>query len=214
VIAVLLAAGAGRRIGGCKALLDLGEPGEPGEPGGPRDGRTALAHCLEVLRQGGATELRVVLGHQAQEVRAAVDLSGCRVVINQDPDRGQTSSLRAGLELGPLTTGACLLHTVDHPLARAEDVAALLSAWERREPAIQIVVPSVGGRRGHPVLLGPAPVAELLALGDTDPAHRVVRADPARVQHVLRDETWLVRDIDTSDDLAEARAELARRSKA
>ncbi|RKY22156.1 MAG: nucleotidyltransferase family protein [Planctomycetota bacterium] len=200
MIAVLLAAGAGRRIGGCKALLELG-------------GHTALARSMELLRAGGATGLRVVLGHQADEVQRRVDLSGCEVSVNPDPDRGQTSSLKLGLGAGPLPGGACLLHTVDHPLARAEDVAALLSAWGLRAPGIQIVAPSVVGRRGHPVVLGAAAVQELLALSDDQPAHLVIRRDPARIQHVLRAAPWLVRDIDDAEDLAAARAELARRER-
>jgi molybdenum cofactor cytidylyltransferase len=203
MIAVLLAAGAGRRLSGCKALLDLG-------------GRTALERCLETLRAAGLAEgrdeLRVVLGHQAEEVQAAVDLSSVRVVLNPDPDRGQTSSMRLGLGAGPLPPDGCLLHTVDHPLVRARELRALLGAWEDRAPGVEIVVPSVDGRRGHPVLLGDGPVAELLALADDEPAHAVVRRDTGRIEHVVLDAPWMVRDIDRPEDLEAARAELARRA--
>jgi CTP:molybdopterin cytidylyltransferase MocA len=199
VIAVLLAAGAGRRLSGCKALLELG-------------GRTALERCLETLRAAGLGELRVVLGHQAEDVQTAVDLSSAQVVLNPDPDRGQTSSVRLGLGASAVPPDGCLLHTVDHPLVLARDVRALLQAWKDRAPGVEIVVPSVDGRRGHPVILGPGPVAELLALADDEPAHAVVRRDPGRLEHVVLDAPWMVRDIDRPDDLEAARAELIRRT--
>jgi molybdenum cofactor cytidylyltransferase len=199
VIGVILAAGAGRRLSGCKALLDLG-------------GRTALERCLETLRAAGLDELRVVLGHQADEVQAAVDLSSVQVVLNPDPDRGQTSSVRLGLGADAGPPHGCLLHTVDHPLVRARDVRALLQAWEARAAGVEVVVPSVDGRRGHPVLLGAGPVAELLALRDEQPAHAVVRRDLDRIEHVVLDAPWTVRDIDRPDDLEAARAELIRRA--
>lgn len=204
MIAILLAAGAGRRLGGCKALLELG-------------GVTALERCLAALRDGGAGRLRVVLGHQAAEVAAAVDLSACEVLLNPAPERGQTSSLRAGLlGLDPLRLpgGGLLLHTVDAPLVRAAEVAALLAAWEDRAPQVAIVVPSVAGRRGHPVVFGAAAVAELQALPDDAPAHSVLRRDASRVLHLPCASPWLLRDLDTPADLEDARAELARRAAA
>lgn len=200
--ALLLAAGAGRRLSGCKALLELGQS-------------SALERCLAALHGGGAALVRVVLGHQARAVRERHDLSRCEVVINSAPDRGQTSSLLAGLHAPPAIDGsridACLLHTVDHPLVRAEEVAALLAAWEQRAPGIEVVVPSVGGRRGHPVVFGGRALRELAGLGVDEPAHQVLRRDPGRVQHVLLQDPWLVRDLDDPDDLAAARGELARR---
>jgi molybdenum cofactor cytidylyltransferase len=129
-------------------------------------------------------------------------------VVNPHPGRGQTGSLKAGLLAGPIASDAFLLHTVDHPLVRPEDVAALLAAYAARRPGVDIVVPSVDGRRGHPALYAAGLAAEFGALGDDEPAHRVLRADPARVLHVPLDDPWLVRDIDGPQDLADARARL------
>lgn len=198
-MALVLAAGAGRRLSGNKALLLL-------------HGQRALQRCLGALREGGATELRVVLGHQADEVLDAVDLSDCQVVLNPHPDRGQTSSLQAGLAASPCVEGPCLLHTVDQPLLQAHEVASLLAAWAGRPAEVEIVLPSVAGRRGHPVVLGALALAELRDLPEDAPAHRVIRRDPARILHVELDAPWLVRDIDTPDDLEHARRELQRRA--
>jgi len=195
MLALLLAAGRGRRLGGPKALLDLG-------------GMTALERCLRALRAGGADELRVVLGHSAREARAALSAevaAGVEFVINPDPDRGQTSSLHAGLAAGPGSGECFALHTVDHPLLHARDLSALLSAFAQRGRKQQIVVPIVGGRRGHPALFQSQLAAEFAALRDDEPGHAVVRRDPSRVLEVPSGNIWLVRDLDTPEDLAAAR---------
>ena len=196
-LAIVLAAGAGRRMGGAKALLDLG-------------GETALARCLRVLREGGCDELRVVLGPASEAARAGLT-GGVDVVLNPQPERGQTGSLKLALARGAGRGEVFLLHTVDHPLAQAADVRALLDAAARRAPERSIVLPVVGGRRGHPALFATPLAAEFLSLGDDEPAHRVPRRDPARVLEVPLANEWLVRDLDTPEDLAAARAWLAAR---
>jgi len=196
-LAIVLAAGRGRRLGADKALIDL-------------EGRSALARCLDALAAGGADELRVVLGAEAHagRVSAALGPTQAKLLVNEHPERGQTSSLRVGLADGPGRGEAFLLHTVDHPLARAADVAALLAAFAARPAGVSIVVPSVGSRRGHPAVFAAGLAEEFLALGDDQPAHIVVRRDPARILHLKLDDPWLVRDIDTPEDLAAARAAL------
>lgn len=196
-LAIVLAAGRGRRLGTGKALIDL-------------EGRCALARCLDALSDGGADELRVVLGDDAEQVRAALGQTSATLIVNEHADHGQTSSLRVALAQGPVAEEAFLLHTVDHPLLRAEDVAALLDAFASRPSGCRIVAPSVAGRRGHPTVFEARLAEEFLALGDDEPAHLVVRRDPARVLHLERNNPWLVRDIDTPEDLAAARAALRR----
>lgn len=196
MLAIVLAAGRGRRLGGPKALLELG-------------GLTALDRCLRSLAYGGADELRVVLGLNAEAVRERVDLAGVDVVVNAHAERGQTSSLRAALERGTGAGDGFLLHTVDHPLVEARDVARLLAAWRARSAGTAIVLPSVDDHRGHPAVLAAPLAGELLALSDDEPAHRVVRRDPDRLVHVALSNPWLVRDLDTPADLEAARAALA-----
>ena len=196
-LAIVLAAGAGRRMGGAKALLELG-------------GETALLRCLRMLREGGCDELRVVLGPASDPARSGLP-GDVDVVLNPRPEAGQTGSLKLALARGAGRGAMFLLHTVDHPLAEAGDVRALLDAAARRAPEQRIVLPVVGGRRGHPALFETSLAAEFLALGDDEPAHRVPRRDRARVLELPLTNEWLVRDLDTPEDLAAARAQLAAR---
>jgi len=82
--AIVLAAGESRRMGMLKPLLRFGET-------------TFLEQIVGVLRQCNVGGITVVLGSQAEAIRASTDLSGVNVVINRDYRDGQLSSLIAGL---------------------------------------------------------------------------------------------------------------------
>ena len=209
MLAILLAAGRGRRLGRPKTLVELG-------------GRSALLRCVEALAEGGATPIRVVLAPGADAERHALDAAAAdlafrfravtEVVVNPRPERGQSSSLRCALAAGPPPADGFLLHTVDHPLLAPADVSALRTAFALREPHHAIVLPLVLGRRGHPAVFAAALVREFLELGEDEPAHFVVRRDEGRILGVARDNPWLVRDIDTPEDLALALAALGGRA--
>src|SRR6478736_2593003 len=83
--AVLLAAGAGTRLGlGPKALLRF-------------RGRTLVEVLADMLLEGGCREVVTVLGADAAAVRAATDLSRHKVIENPDWESGMGSSFRAGV---------------------------------------------------------------------------------------------------------------------
>ena len=82
--AVLLAAGAGTRLGHRpKALLELG-------------GVPLVMRQLIALSGAGVDEVAVVLGHHAETIEAAVQQLPITIVRNPSPDDGQASSVRIG----------------------------------------------------------------------------------------------------------------------
>ncbi|WP_277351088.1 nucleotidyltransferase family protein [Cellulosimicrobium aquatile] len=118
-VAVLLAAGAGTRLGrGPKALL-------------PHRGAALVEHATATLLAGGCDAVVVVLGAEAARVRAgsSLDGPGARVVDNPDWATGMASSLRVGvaaaLALGP---SRVVVAHVDQPGVGPDDVARLLAA--------------------------------------------------------------------------------------
>ncbi|WP_460624568.1 nucleotidyltransferase family protein, partial [Isoptericola nanjingensis] len=119
-VAVLLAAGAGTRLGrGPKALL-------------PHGGRPLVEHVAGVLADGGCDQVVVVIGAGAPRVAAATDLHAARVVVNDDWATGMASSLRAGVAAaleprdGEAPARVVVAH-VDQPGVTPEDVARLLA---------------------------------------------------------------------------------------
>jgi molybdenum cofactor cytidylyltransferase len=118
-------------------------------------------------------------------------------VVNPDPDRGQLSSLIAGLDAvdGPRVFAA-LVTLVDVPFVMASTITALLSRG-RASPA-PIVRATYKSRHGHPVIIR----RELFdALRRADPlagAKPVFRAHP--IDDVEVDDPGVVQDVDTPDD--------------
>ncbi|MGH7150553.1 MAG: nucleotidyltransferase family protein [Planctomycetota bacterium] len=196
--ALVLAAGESKRMGQPKALLDF-------------DGSSALSLATEACARGGAQEVVVVLGAEAKEIARSLPAKGkgasgappVRTVLNERHAEGQTSSVKAGLNAVADADLALLVLPVDHPLVEAEDVLALAEACGRdREGARRIFVATHRGRRGHPVLFGRGLRRAILALGDEEPLHRVVRAVPGRVVEVPVRNPFVLLDADSPEDHA------------
>ncbi|MBZ5734582.1 NTP transferase domain-containing protein [Nocardioides sp. TRM66260-LWL] len=147
VAGLLLAAGAGRRYGRPKALVD-----------------DWLPRAVEALRDGGCAPVVVVLGAAADEARARVP-DGVRVVVAEGWAEGMGASLRAGLAALPADADAVLVTLVDTPDVDARVVARVRSCAVGPHGLARA---AYGGRPGHPVLLGRAhwPAVHAGAVGD------------------------------------------------
>lgn len=136
---LVLAAGAGRRMGRPKALVR------------GADGVPWVERAVRVLRDGGCGRVTVVLGAAAEEARALVP-DDADVVVARRWDEGMSASLRAGLQaLEGSTATAVLIHLVDLPDV-GPDVARRLAATGVSTGAL--VRASYSSRPGHPVLVG------------------------------------------------------------
>lgn len=135
---LLLAAGAGRRMGSPKALVH--------DP----DGTSWLRRSARALLDGGCSPVRVVLGASADEARHLLADLPVEVVVADDWDSGMGASLRAGL-LAVGDRDAVLVSLVDLPDVGAPVVARVLAA--ATGPAT-LARAAYDGVPGHPVLLG------------------------------------------------------------
>jgi nicotine blue oxidoreductase len=190
VAGLLLAAGAGTRFGGPKALVEL-------------DGRTLVERGAQLLAEGGCDPVVVVLGAAAGQVRDAVPLPDA--VVAPDWESGMGASLRAGLEeLERRDVDACVVALADQPLVGPEAVARLLAA---HAGGAQAAVATYDGRPRNPVLLDRSTWAEVAAAATGDAgARHWLRAHPDRVEGVPCDGTGTPYDIDTPEDLAHLEA--------
>ncbi|WP_068271176.1 nucleotidyltransferase family protein [Aldersonia kunmingensis] len=137
VAGLLLAAGAGRRFGGPKALATV-------------DGRSLLTTALDALRGGGCSSTVVVTGARGDEVAKLLP-DDVQEVHCTSWELGMGESLRTGLAVLTSTNAvAALIHLVDLPDVGASAISRLcsLAAPEALARA------TYGGRPGHPVLVG------------------------------------------------------------
>jgi CTP:molybdopterin cytidylyltransferase MocA len=121
------------------------------------------------------------------------------VVRNDDPSRGQLSSLLVGLDaVDNPSLEAVLVTLVDVPMTSAETIRQVVSAW--RVGGARIVRPAVGQRHGHPVLFDRALFAALRAAPLAEGAKAVLRAHPDAILDVPVDDAGCVRDVDTPEE--------------
>lgn len=185
---LVLAAGESARMGQDKALLRY-------------RGRTFLETIVSKLGQAGIRRIAVVLGHHAEAIRQAADLSAVEVVTNRDYRRGQTSSLLVGLAAlqkstddASETLDGVVLCLVDHPAFKPATVTALLTAFARTQAPV--VVPVFEGRRGHPVLIARALFESLRALGPDQGANNVICAWREGTEQVEVADPGILVDVD------------------
>ncbi len=187
--AVLLAAGAGSRLGGRpKSLLELG-------------GVPLIRRQLIALSGAGVDEVVVVLGHHAEWIEPVVMSFPVTLVRNPKPDDGQVSSQRLGLAALTGRLDAVIVALADQPLIDAQDITALIGAFEQRPAGASVVYPEVAGERGNPVMFT-AEVREHILAGAAHVGCRQWQAaNPAAVAPFVTDNRRYKVDIDTFDDL-------------
>jgi CTP:molybdopterin cytidylyltransferase MocA len=189
---VLLAAGAGTRLGTPKALVEAG-------------GRRLVDRGVALLADGGAAPIVVVTG--AADV--TVDGPGVITVHNPDWATGMGSSLAAGLRAVPEGCAAAVIALVDQPLIGAASVRRLIAAFAA---GAGVAVATYQGRPRNPVLLAREhwPAALASAAGDAG-ARAFLRAHPDLVTEVECGDTGSPDDVDTPEDLARVSRLLAAR---
>lgn len=184
--AIVLAAGRSTRMEGRHKLLE------------PIDGTPMVRRSVAALAAAGVDPIVVVTGHRATDVRAALAHLPCRFQHNPDPAAGLGDSLARGAD-AISGVDAVLVALADMPDVRADHVVALQAGW--RASGASIVVPSVAGRRGHPVLFDAVHLSALRACRGDRGARALVQADPSRVHAVEVDDTGVLHDIDTLEQL-------------
>ena len=195
---LVLAAGAGRRFGGPKALARL------------RD-RTLLEHAVDTLRSAGCSPVVVVLGAGAREVARQVDVGAAVVVVNDGWESGMGSSLCTGLAvLADLRAPAAVVALVDQPQVTPELVRRLVASWA---DGVAAVSATYGGHRRNPVLLDAStwPGVAAAAVGDVG-ARGWLDAHADEVVLVACDDLGSDLDIDTPHDLDRLTHDLSKDS--
>jgi molybdenum cofactor cytidylyltransferase len=195
VAAVILAAGQSRRMGGPNKLTAR------------FDGEPLVRRVAEQALASQARPVIVVTGHRAEEISAA--LAGLDVVLAQNPDfaDGLATSLKVGLTRVPENAAGALVMLADMPGIDAAVIDRLVDAFKARHgPAI--ILPTVEGKRGNPVLWSRDFFPELMSVtGDTGARH-ILGAHEEAIERVEIGAAAGI-DVDTREALVAAGGVLA-----
>jgi CTP:molybdopterin cytidylyltransferase MocA len=181
VAGLLLAAGAGTRLGWPKALVEIG-------------GMTLAERGVALLRDGGTDPVVVVTG------AAPVSLPGIIVAHNPEWQTGMGSSLREGIQTLPGDRDAVVIALVDQPLITPAAVRRLITAFAS---GARLAVACYQGRPRNPVLIAREHWAGAAAAARRDAGARgFLRAHRALVTAVECGDVASPDDLDTPEDLA------------
>lgn len=197
IAAIILAAGSSSRMGAGRHKLLL-----------PLAGRPVLAHVLDSALASSARPVILVLGHQADAVRAQIAsyLSNPAITIVENPDylQGMSTSMWVGLQtLIAKTTGksgetsvtGAIILLGDQPLLTPSIIDALIAT--QQETGKCIVAPLYEGKRGNPTLFEASLFPELLQVSGDEGGRSVLARHKEEMATVEVGDTQANYDVDT-----------------
>ena len=194
VAVILLAAGEGSRMGSVpKALLK-------------KNGKSFLECFCTAASQLNPVECIIVTGFHASEIETTFDgfknfdQLPARIVRNPQPERGQASSVRIGLEALSNDYDVLIMALCDQPNVSYDELRELLNQFKLRNANQEIILPAVNGQRGNPVLFSKKVVSEILAIPEM--VCRPYMDTHTGLIHIFETENKaFIQDVDTPDDI-------------
>jgi molybdenum cofactor cytidylyltransferase len=149
----------------------------------------------------------VVTGHQRDKVEAAIEGLDVRRVHNPDFAEGLSTSVTTGLAAVPDDVDGAIICLGDMPQVTAPLIDKLVAAFDPERGAL-VVVPTIDGKRGNPVVWARRFFPELMALDGDIGARHLIGRYPEAVAEVPLTGTAALTDIDTPEALVRVKAEL------
>lgn len=225
ICAIVPAAGRSRRMGGSGAGSGRGSGGggsgssnsgdaggpvlnaHPGPGGGgvqklllPVAGKPLIAHVVDQLLCALPAGSRVIVVTRAGDagVAGAIAARPVELVANPLPEGDMLSSIRAGIQAAPAGCQGFLVAPGDHPAVPADVVQQMIAAFASAPG--KIIVPTSGGRPGHPLLFPAAMKDDVLSQFDGEGLRGLLRLHADAVVKLPVDSPGVLEDIDTPED--------------
>ena len=197
IAAVVLAAGRSTRMGAVnKMLAEIG-------------GKPLVRIAAEQALASRAKPVIVVTGHERERVERALSGLPVRFVHNPDYAEGLAGSVKTGIGAVPAESDGAIVCLGDMPQVDSGLIDKLLAAFDPERGAL-VVVPSIDGRRGNPVVWARRFFNDLLAItGDIGARHLIGQYAEAVVEVPLSGDAALT-DVDTPESFSAVKAEIER----
>lgn len=187
IAAVVLAAGASRRMEGKnKLLLDVG-------------GKPMVRRTVETVLAFGAVETVIVTGHDANAVGAALADLPVTLVHNRDHQHGQPTSVAAGVRALRKAVDAVMVILGDQPLLTVDDLRALVTAYQDLDGR-SILIPEHDGKRGNPIVFAARHIPEVVHGGVRIGCRHLIETHGDAVARIAMASEAFTVDCDTPED--------------
>ncbi len=192
VAALVLAAGQAKRMGVNKLVQPLA-------------GKALVRHAVEAALASQAEPVILVTGHQREAVEEALEGLDLLSVHNRNYAAGLSTSLKRGLAALPAGIDAAVVLLGDMPRIAPGTIDRLIASFNPLEGRA-ICLPTLGGKRGNPVLLGRQFFAEAQTIEGDQGAREILQEYADLVAEVPVDDEAVLLDVDTPDALAALQA--------
>ena len=192
IAALVLAAGRSTRMGGPNKLLE------------EINGTPLVRIVTEQVLASRAKPVIVVTGHQRERVERA--LAGLPVMFVHNPDfaDGLSTSLKTGIAAVSAEADGAIVCLGDMPQVSAALIDSLIAAFDPERGAL-VVIPTIEGKRGNPVLWSRRFFPDLAAVEGDVGARHLIGGYAEAVAEVPVDAAALT-DVDTPEALIAVRA--------
>lgn len=186
ISAIILAAGASKRMGQPKMLLPWGE-------------LTVIEHVITTFLNAGVEDVIVITGGAHEQVEKITAPYSIRRIYNEDYARGEMlSSLQRGLMAMSNQAQAALIGLGDQPQVQEASVRRVCEAYQENRSSL--VVPSFQRRRGHPWLVARLLWDELLQIRPPQSPRDFLNRHADEIHYVEADTPSILADLDTPED--------------
>jgi molybdenum cofactor cytidylyltransferase len=184
---ILLAAGMSKRMGAeNKLLIEIND-----EP--------LIRRTTRLLLDYGMEEIIVVLGYQSKDVHAAIEDLPVSCVVNSDYERGQMTSVHAGLTALTRETDGVMIFLADLLLITADDIRDIHASYEHQDA--NILVPQFQQIRGNPIIFSPVQRDSILAGEKNLGCRKLISNNPELVTVFESTNDHVICDLDTPESL-------------
>jgi len=175
----------------------------------PYGSGTVLQSVVRSLQACPVEPVLVVLGHRAAEIEASLAGTGATVLFNSRYQEGMLTSIQAGVAAAPPEAAWLVIALGDQPSLQPATIRLLLESGDRAvaeagETRAPILVPSYGGRRGHPLVL---PARLRAEIADLDPGvglRELLQRRPDEIRHIVVPDETVLLDLDTPEEYRKA----------
>jgi len=185
---IILAAGKSTRMRENKLLLNV-------------NGETLIERVVRTARTSIVDEVIVVLGYEARKLKERLAGIDCKLTINENYEKGQSASVKAGLAAVSSHADALMALPADVALIDSQSINKVVEEYRRSKS--RIVIASHHGESGHPILIDRALFPEVSGVNEeTFGLKAVINRHRAEINYVEAGTENVLIDIDTEEEFS------------
>lgn len=199
ITAVCLLAGFSSRMGQPKQHIELGN-------------QTFIERIIANLQENADFFGKIIMVGQTGDLRSQSLAKQVEAlwISNPAPEEGPLSSIR--LALAKIEPGsAMLMWPVDHPMVSSTTIMELCQSHLKAPE--KIIVPSIDNRRGHPTIFPARLLHEFHKIPENEGARKILQQHSEEILHVITDDVWVRKNLNTPQMLSEAQSWLANQAQ-